>query len=136
MNEGVRVVVVTGLSGAGKSTALNSLEDLGYFCVDNLPTALLERTVEVCEAGGIRRVALGVDVRVGSFLEGAAPALDRMAQSKRDLVVLFLDASDESIIRRYSESRRPHPLAGLPSADHQTPSGREGAVAVLDGIAL
>ena len=65
--EGVRVVVVTGLSGAGKSTALNSLEDLGYFCVDNLPTALLERAVEVCEAGDIHRIALGIDVRVGSF---------------------------------------------------------------------
>jgi UPF0042 nucleotide-binding protein len=138
--DAVRVVVVTGLSGAGKSTALNSLEDLGYFCVDNLPTALLERTVEVCEAGGIRRVALGVDVRVGSFLEGAAPALERMAQSQRDLVVLFLDAADESIIRRYSESRRPHPLAGLASGaepQSQSGSGREGgAVAVLDGIAL
>ena len=112
MSEDVRVVVVTGLSGAGKSTALNSLEDLGYFCVDNLPTTLLERTVEVCEAGGIHRVALGVDVRVGSFLDGAAPAVARIAASNRDLVVLFLDASDESIIRRYSESRRPHPLAG------------------------
>src|ERR1700744_5815446 len=110
MSGEVRVVVVTGLSGAGKSTALNSLEDLGYFCVDNLPTALLERTVEVCESGGIRRVALGVDVRGGSFLEGVVPALERMVHSKRDLVVLFLDPSDESIIRRYSESRRPHPL--------------------------
>ncbi len=133
MSEAVRVVVVTGLSGAGKSTALHSLEDLGYFCVDNLPTALLERTVEVCVAGGIRRVALGVDVRVGSFLEGAAPALEHIARSERDLVVIFLDASDEAIIRRYSESRRPHPLAA---------GGREGiapdrgAVAVLDGIRL
>jgi UPF0042 nucleotide-binding protein len=133
MKEGVRVVVVTGLSGAGKSTALNSLEDLGYFCVDNLPTALLERTVEVCEAGGIRRVALGVDVRVGSFLEDAAPALSRIAASNRDLVVLFLDASDESIIRRYSESRRPHPLAG---GAHALPRADLGAVAVLDGIRL
>ncbi len=133
MSEDVRVVVVTGLSGAGKSTALNSLEDLGYFCVDNLPTALLERTVEVCESGGIRRVALGVDVRVGSFLEGAAPALERIAQSKRDLVVLFLDASDESIIRRYSESRRPHPLAG---GAREGMRADLGAVAVLDGIRL
>jgi len=128
----VRVVVVTGLSGAGKSTALNSLEDLGYFCVDNLPTALLEQTVEVCEAGGIRRIALGVDVRVGSFLEGATPALARIHEGDRELDVVFLDASDEVIIRRYSESRRPHPLAGT----------REGmrpeisAVAVLDGIHL
>jgi UPF0042 nucleotide-binding protein len=128
MSDVVRVVVVTGLSGAGKSTALNALEDLGYFCVDNLPTALLERTVEVCEAGGIHRIALGVDVRVGSFLEGAAPALERFAASNRDLQVLFLDASDEAIIRRYSESRRPHPLASMASP--------AGAVAVLDGIAL
>lgn len=133
MNEGVRVVVVTGLSGAGKSTALNSLEDLGYFCVDNLPTALLERTIEVCEAGGIRRVALGVDVRIGSFLDGAAPALERIAAGNRDLVVLFLDASDESIIRRYSESRRPHPLAG---GAREGMRADLGAVAVLDGIHL
>jgi UPF0042 nucleotide-binding protein len=140
MSEGVRIVVVTGLSGAGKSTALNSLEDLGYFCVDNLPTALLERTVEVCEAGGIRRIALGVDVRVGSFLEGAAPALERMAASNRDLVVLFLDASDEAIIRRYSESRRPHPLTmegmTIDPGSHDAPLRSRGAVAVLDGIAL
>ena len=133
LSERVRVVVVTGLSGAGKSTALNSLEDLGYFCVDNLPTTLLERTVEVCEAGGIHRVALGVDVRVGSFLDGAAPAVARIAASNRDLVVLFLDASDESIIRRYSESRRPHPLAG---GAREGMRADLGAVAVLDGIRL
>src|SRR5690349_19362616 len=130
--ERIRVVVVTGLSGAGKSTALHSLEDLGYFCVDNLPSALLERTIEVCEAGGIRRIALGVDVRVGSFLEGAAPALDRISAGL-DLVVLFLDASDESIIRRYSESRRPHPLAG---GAREGMRADLGAVAVLDGIRL
>jgi len=129
----VRVVVVTGLSGAGKTTALHALEDLGYFCVDNLPTALLEPTVSVCQAGNVRRVALGVDVRVGSFLDGVVPALESFTRADRDLLVLFLDASDEAIIRRYSESRRPHPLAG---------GGREGmradlgSVAVLDGIHL
>jgi UPF0042 nucleotide-binding protein len=140
--ERIRVVVVTGLSGAGKSTALHSLEDLGYFCVDNLPSALLERTIEVCEAGHdggdpqtprIRRIALGVDVRVGSFLEGAAPALERISADSRDLVVLFLDASDEAIIRRYSESRRPHPLAG---GAREGMRADLGAVAVLDGIRL
>ena len=138
MSERVRVVVVTGLSGAGKSTALHSLEDLGYFCVDNLPTALLERTVEVCEAGGIRRIALGVDVRVGSFLEGAAPALARNGAGDRDLGVVFLDASDEAIIRRYSESRRPHPLAGAREGMRAPGQGTPeiGAVAVLDGIRL
>jgi RNase adapter protein RapZ len=132
---GVRVVVVTGLSGAGKSTALHALEDLGYFCVDNLPSALIERTLEVCEAGGIRRVALGVDVRVGSFLEGAAPALERIA-GKRDMVVLFLDASDEIILRRYSESRRPHPLTTAASGGREGMHPEVGAVAVLDGIHL
>lgn len=142
MIEPVRVVVVTGLSGAGKSTALNSLEDLGYFCVDNLPTALLEQTVEVCEAGGIRRIALGVDVRVGSFLEGAAPALARIGQGDRELGVLFLDASDEIIIRRYSESRRPHPLTGAAREGMRAPAAGApaapdiGAVAVIDGVRL
>jgi UPF0042 nucleotide-binding protein len=132
MNEPVRVVVVTGLSGAGKSTALHSLEDLGYFCVDNLPTALVERAVEVCEAGGIRRVALGIDVRVGSFLEGAVNALDRIGSDRRrEVGVLFLDASDESLLRRFSETRRPHPLS---SSALSLP--RSGAVAVLDGIQL
>jgi RNase adapter protein RapZ len=135
MSEGVRVMVVTGLSGAGKSTALHSLEDLGYFCVDNLPTALALRTVEVCEAGGIRRIALGIDVRVGSFLEGAAAALDRIGESEnREVGVLFLDASDEALLRRFNETRRPHPLTSLAFANPAQP--RAGAMAVLDGVQI
>jgi UPF0042 nucleotide-binding protein len=133
MSDRVRVVVVTGLSGAGKSTALNALEDLGYFCVDNLPTAVLEQTVDVCAAGGIRHIALGLDVRVGSFLEGVAPALSRISGGEHDLEVLFLDASDEAIIRRYSESRRPHPLTG---STREGMRPEIGAVAVLDGVRL
>jgi UPF0042 nucleotide-binding protein len=143
MSERGRVVVVTGVSGAGKSTALNALEDLGYFCVDNLPTSLLKQTVEECERGGIRRIALGIDVRVGSFLEGAGPALDQLGADRaaspmdrpsgpgfRELVVLFLDAADEMLLRRYNETRRPHPLSNL-SGD-----GTRGSIAVLDGILL
>lgn len=131
-----RVVVVSGLSGAGKSTALHALEDLGYFCVDNLPTALVEHSVEVCEAGGIDRVALGIDVRVGSFLEGAGEALDRLSQG-RDVVVLFVDASDEALLRRFNETRRPHPLtsgAAAPSSRRGPPTGR--TIAVIDGVHL
>lgn len=104
-----RVVVVTGLSGAGKSTALRALEDLGFFCVDNLPTPLVERAVEVCEAGGIDRIGLGIDVRASAFLDGAGAALKALRE-RRDVFVLFLDASEETLVRRFSESRRPHPI--------------------------
>jgi len=135
------VVVVTGLSGAGKSTALNALEDLGFFCVDNLPTSLLKQTVRECEGGGIRKIGLGVDVRVGSFLNGAGPALDALVESDRDVVVLFLDASDEALLRRFSETRRPHPLAAAATAAASQRSAEGGtpvlgAVAVLDGVRL
>ncbi len=105
------VVVVTGVSGAGKSTALRALEDLGYYCVDNLPTPVAKETVEVCEAGGVTRVGLGIDVRVGSFLQGATDALTQIAKGDREVIVLFLDASDEVLLRRFGETRRPHPLA-------------------------
>ena len=123
------VVVVTGLSGAGKSQALNALEDLGFFCVDNLPTALAPQAVALCERGGMARVALGIDVRVRAFLGEVASVLQLLqSDAQRDLQVLFLDASDETLLRRFSESRRPHPL----SAE----SGHEGALAVLDGVRI
>ena len=123
------VVVVSGLSGAGKSQALHALEDLGFFCVDNLPTALAPQAVALCERGGMARVALGIDVRVRAFLGEVGSVLHLLqADGQRDLQVLFLDASDETLLRRFSESRRPHPL----SAE----SGHEGALAVLDGVRI
>lgn len=123
------VVVVTGLSGAGKSQALHALEDLGFFCVDNLPTLLAPEAVALCERGGMTRVALGIDVRVRAFLgEIGHVAKELEAGGQRDLQVLFLDASDERLLHRFSESRRPHPL----SAE----SGHEGALAVLDGVRI
>jgi UPF0042 nucleotide-binding protein len=139
-----RVVVVTGLSGAGKTTALHALEDLGYFAVDNLPPPLLERTVELCEKGAIKRIAICVDVRVGAFLDGASDALKALAKA-HDLTVLFLDSSDEMLIRRFSETRRPHPLTASsssidpdasPSSGLATQEGQLGALAVLDGVTL
>src|SRR4051812_47120478 len=105
------VVVVTGLSGAGRSTALRALEDLEFFCVDNLPTLLVQQAVESCEHGGMRRLALGIDVRVGSFLQGADQALRDIAASGRELEILFLDASNEALLRRFNSTRRPHPLS-------------------------
>jgi UPF0042 nucleotide-binding protein len=123
------VVVVTGLSGAGKSQALHALEDLGFFCVDNLPTVLAPAAVALCERGGMTRLALGIDVRVRAFLGEVGKVLQLLeAGGQRDVQVLFLDASDERLLHRFSESRRPHPL----SAE----SGHEGALAVLDGVRL
>jgi UPF0042 nucleotide-binding protein len=126
------LVVVTGLSGAGKSTALRALEDLGFFCVDNLPTSVFSETLAACDAGGISLVALGIDVRVRSFLGDVGDKLDALAAAAtREIALLFLDASDEALLRRFSETRRPHPLSTVP----ETGSER-GAMAVLDGVRL
>ena len=126
------LVVVTGLSGAGKSTALRALEDLGFFCVDNLPTSVLSEALEACDAGGISLVALGIDVRVRRFLGDVGTKLDTLAASaSREIALLFLDASDEALLHRFSETRRPHPLSTAP----ETASER-GAMAVLDGVRL
>ena len=129
MNEGrMLVVVVTGLSGAGKSTAIDTLEDLGFFCVDNLPMPVVASTLAACARGGVQRVALGIDVRVRSFLDEVGRAIDAVPDDRHDLVVVFLDASDEILLRRFSSTRRPHPLTA--SADEGAPR------AVLDGIRL
>jgi UPF0042 nucleotide-binding protein len=129
------VVVVTGLSGAGKSQALHALEDLGFFCVDNLPTLLAPQAVELCESGGVTHVALGIDVRVRAFLGEVANVLELLgAGGQRDLHVVFLDASDETLLRRFSETRRPHPLSGHPNAF--AAAAPTVALAVLDGVGL
>ncbi len=133
MTEGrTLVVVVTGLSGAGKSTALHALEDLGFFCVDNLPTSVVLPTLAACESGGVARVALGIDVRVRSFLDHATEVMDAVSAGPgRELAVLFLDAADEALLRRFSSTRRPHPLST------SFEPGSEGAAnAVLDGIGI
>jgi UPF0042 nucleotide-binding protein len=110
--DGVVVVVVTGLSGAGRSTALRVLEDLNFYCVDNLPPKLAPLLLELLESGGeIVDVGLGFDVRSGIFLEGVSEVLDTLSARGIELEVLFLDASDEALVRRFSETRRPHRLA-------------------------
>lgn len=123
------VVVVTGLSGAGRTTAIHALEDLGFFCIDNLPTVLAPDAVALCERGGMTRVALGMDVRVRAFLGEVGNVLSKLEDGgRRDLSVLFLDASDETILRRFSETRRPHALATSGSLSH--------AASVLEGVTL
>jgi UPF0042 nucleotide-binding protein len=133
MTEGrTLVVVVTGLSGAGKSTAVHALEDLGFFCVDNLPTTVVEETLTAFASEHVLRIALGIDVRVRGFLDDATSVLERIpVASERDLSVLFLDASDEALLRRFSSTRRPHPLSTT-----LEPGGEQAAIAVLDGIRI
>ena len=109
----LQLVVVTGMSGAGRSTALRVLEDLGHFCVDNIPPALLPQLIQLLEkeGGDLSRVALGVDVRTGGFLEGALQELDALRASGHQVDVLFLESQDDELVRRFSETRRAHPLA-------------------------
>jgi UPF0042 nucleotide-binding protein len=114
-----RFVVLTGLSGSGKSQAIRALEDLGYFCVDNLPVALLPMLGELTLRAGneIARAAVVVDAREGKMLDALPPVLRKLkAMPRLNPVLIFLDASDEALVRRFSETRRPHPLAPNRSA--------------------
>jgi UPF0042 nucleotide-binding protein len=107
------LVILSGLSGSGKSTAVKALEDLGYFCVDNLPPTLLPTFIELCSnsAEHITKVALVMDIREGVFFE-PAPEMIRQIKEKGKLVeLLFLESSDEAIVQRYKETRRKHPLS-------------------------
>jgi UPF0042 nucleotide-binding protein len=113
MSEPLHAVVVTGLSGSGKSTALRVLEDLEFYCVDNLPVALLPRFVELWESSReeVHRVALGIDARERLFLGDFQSAFDEIRRAGVRLEVMYLEASDEVLVRRFSETRRPHPAA-------------------------
>lgn len=110
----MRFVIVTGVSGAGKSTALKILEDARYFCVDNLPIQLLEKFASLLpEIHGedVQNVALGIDARSGRALDELEVVLDRMKEAGYEFEILFLDAEDSVLVKRYKETRRSHPLA-------------------------
>lgn len=109
----MRFVIVTGLSGAGKTQAIRSLEDLGYFCVDNLPPTLISKFAEACfETGNkITKIALVIDIRGGMFFDDLFESLLYIEEQGYKYEILYLDASDEVLIKRYKESRRKHPLA-------------------------
>jgi len=109
---GLKLVVITGLSGAGKSHALKCFEDVGYFCVDNLPPALLPTFVELChqQGGEIKNVALGIDIRERVFFADLTGILQRIKDLGHSVELLFLEARDAVLVRRFSESRGPHPL--------------------------
>ncbi len=113
-SEGLRILIITGLSGAGKTQTVNCLEDIGYYCVDNLPPALLTKFVElgIQSEGKIDKVALVMDARGGDFFLDLSRALKELEQGHLQYQILFLEASDEVLVRRFKESRRKHPLSG------------------------
>ncbi|MFP2911528.1 RNase adapter RapZ [Pyxidicoccus sp. 3LFB2] len=138
-----QIVVITGMSGSGKSTAIRALEDAGFFCIDNLPVLLLPKLTELAGGGNIDRMALVVDVREGVFLKDAPRMLAEVRRAGHQVEVLFLDSSDDSLIRRFSETRRRHPLApngtvaeGIKSEREELRDLRELADQVIDSSAL
>ncbi len=111
----IELIIITGMSGAGKTVAIQSLEDLGYFCVDNLPPVLIPKFLELIEqsAGPMTRVALGLDLRGREFFDAVFQFLDELEHKQQfRYQILYLDASDEVLVNRYKETRRKHPLAG------------------------
>jgi UPF0042 nucleotide-binding protein len=109
-NERLFTIILTGLSGSGKSVALNAFEDNGFFCVDNLPIALIETFVDLCnKTPGISRIGIGVDIREGKFLSRFPETISNL-RKKHKLEIIFLEANEDIIVRRFKETRRPHPL--------------------------
>ena len=123
----MRLVIVTGMSGAGKTAALKMLEDMGFYCVDNLPIPLIGKFAELVESssGDIKSGALGIDVRSGEELCQLETTLGEWDRLKFPYEILFLDASDEILIKRYKETRRSHPLAGIERLDRGIAKERE-----------
>lgn len=109
----MKFVLLTGMSGAGKSTALKMMEDIGFYCVDNLPIPLIEKFVELSEMQSfeLSKVAVGIDIRSGKALAELHDVLDRLEADGRSCEILFLDAEDAVLVKRYKETRRNHPLA-------------------------
>jgi len=136
-SRGPQVVILSGVSGSGKSTALRALEDQGFYCVDNLPILFLEKLLELSghTAGEVSRIALGVDAREGRFLADAPRVIQEVRQQGNEVQVLFLDASDDALVRRYSETRRRHPLAGVAGTVPDGIAAERLALAELKSIA-
>ncbi|MBO5524609.1 MAG: RNase adapter RapZ [Roseburia sp.] len=110
----MKFVILTGMSGAGKSTAIKMMEDMGFYCVDNLPIPLLEKFVELSspQNNELQKVAVGIDIRSGQALEELRDVLDNIEKSGVTYEILFLDAEDSVLVKRYKETRRNHPLSG------------------------
>lgn len=109
----MKLIIVTGMSGAGKSTAMKMMEDMGFFCIDNLPIPLLDKLVDFSNSfrTDMQKVAIGIDVRNGKGLNEIKDSLDELKRRNASFEILYLDAEDEVLVKRYKETRRNHPLA-------------------------
>ena len=110
----MKFLIVTGLSGAGKTRTLHTLEDIGFYCVDNIPPKLISTFYDLCQKSSdqsIQKVAVVIDIRGENFFDGSSESIERLKASGKNYKVLFLDANDNALIRRYEETRRKHPLA-------------------------
>ncbi|MDQ7848652.1 MAG: RNase adapter RapZ [Armatimonadota bacterium] len=143
--DGVRFLIITGLSGAGKSYAMRVFEDLNFFVVDNLPPALLPKFADLClhSDGKVQRVAVVIDIRGGEFFDDLFQALGQLQELGVDHQILFLDASDEVLVRRFKETRRKHPLAqgrtvlqGIRAERRRLEAVKERADKIIDTSAL
>ena len=123
----MRFVIVTGMSGAGKSTTLKMMEDMGYFCVDNMPIPLMTKRTEllIVPNGEITKIALGLDIRSVQNLRALDQVLDELEKAKIPLEILFLESNDDTLVKRYKETRRNHPLALQGRVDKAIEAERE-----------
>ena len=121
------LVLITGISGSGKSVALHALEDTGFFCVDNLPPELLREYMRLAQPRYTQQVAIAVDVRAASSLPGLVPLINELRADGVSIRPLFLDASTDTLVRRYSETRRPHPLS-----QPETGSGQHALIEAIE----
>jgi UPF0042 nucleotide-binding protein len=108
----LQITIVSGLSGSGKSTAMRALEDMGFYCIDNMPATLIPTFIELCQAstGELSRVAIAVDIRGKEFLEDFQKRVQDLRGKRHEVKIIFLESTDEVLIRRYSETRRSHPV--------------------------
>ena len=108
----MKAIIITGLSGAGKTQAIDCLEDMGYYCIDNMPPALIKSFIDLTASGkGIDKAAFVIDVRGGIFFDDLKASLDEVRKEGIDYKILYLEATDRVLLRRYNESRRVHPLS-------------------------
>ena len=136
----MKIIIVTGLSGAGKTHAMDVLEDMGYYCIDNMPPSLIRNFLDMAAKNKeIERAAFGIDVRGGSLFDDLKDALEYMKKEEVDFKILFFEASDMVLARRYSETRREHPLAhgesvanGIRREKERLKALREEADAIID----